>query len=235
MRKLVIILVAVVVALLVIDVGLRAYAESRTADGIAEELHAPVKPDVSIEGFPFLLGVVRGHYPEVVVTQIRVDMPAVAGVRAVLSLHDVDLTITDAISRDVTAMTAESADLQVRVPLSSLAAAIGRPNLSFGAGQNGTLQISATIIADGRNVPIVGTGTVTVSDQQLTIGVEQFTAVGAMPAAANEAAATLASELSVSIPLTGLPFEITGATGVVDGSDLLLTVTTGGFMFADLT
>ncbi len=155
--------------------------------------------------------------------------------RAVLTLHEVDLSITDAISGTVSAMAAESAELQVRVPLTSLAAAVGRPNLRLGAAPNGTLQMSATINVDGRNVPIVGTTSVTVSDQQLTIGVEQFTAAGDLPAAANEAAATLASELSVDIPLTGLPFQVTGATGVVDGSDLLLTVSTDGFVIADLT
>ena len=234
-RKLAVIAVVVIALLLVADIGLRALAESKTADAVADEMDAAVKPDVSIQGFPFLLGVVRGHYPRVVVTQNRVDLPEVAGVRAVLTMDEVELAFFDAITGDVSQLTAEAATLDVRVPLDSIVAAVGRPGVELRSGQNGTLLVLATMNVQGENVQVVGTASVTVSDQGLVLGVDSFTPAGlSMSAAATELAATLASELAVAVPLDGLPFQITGATATVDGTDLLLTVTTGGFMFADL-
>ena len=73
MRKLLITLVVLAVLLVAADFGLRAYAESRTADAVQTELGTSARPDVSIEGFPFLVNAVRGEYPQVVVTAANID------------------------------------------------------------------------------------------------------------------------------------------------------------------
>ena len=92
MRKFVITLVVLAVLLVAADFGLRAYAESRAADAINSELGRDVQPDVSIEGFPFLLHAIQGSYPEVIMTA-STAAGSITGVHAVLDLSRVTLPL----------------------------------------------------------------------------------------------------------------------------------------------
>lgn len=87
-RKLLVALVVVVALLAAADVGLRLWAESWVAGRVAESLGASEKPDLDLEGFPFLLQFARGRFD-------RVDVRA-EGVRAQgLALRSVTLELED--------------------------------------------------------------------------------------------------------------------------------------------
>ena len=70
-RKLLIGLVMLAALLVAADFGARAYAESRAATAVQTESRLATTPDVSIEGFPFLLHAATGEYPQVIVTASR--------------------------------------------------------------------------------------------------------------------------------------------------------------------
>ena len=228
MRKFAVVLVVLAVLLVVADFGARAYAESRAATAVQSELGTATEPDVSIEGFPFLLHAVSGEYPQVIVTAPDVNNPILPGIRAIADLSTVTLPLRDMINQDSSALTAQSTRLQALVPLVSLAAALGEPNLELSAGPDGSVAVSTTLSIAGRQIPLTGTATVSVANDTLTIAVESLGSAGADVAPAITAAAdALVGGLNRSFPLQGLPFTITTAGVAVAGGDVVITATTG--------
>ena len=235
MRKLLITLVVLAVLLLAADFGLRAYAESRTADAIQTELGTPSRPDVSIEGFPFLLHAVQGQYPQVVVTVANIDNGLLPGIRAVLYLSEVAIPLREAVSGDTSHLTAQSTTLQALVPLSSLSAALGQTDLTLSAAPDGSLAVTTTVSVAGQQIPVTGTAKITVANDTLTVAVGSLSAAGVnITPLISAAANALAVGLSRSFPLTGLPFTVTQAGVAVSGGDVVLTATTGPVALADL-
>ncbi len=235
MRKFAVVLIVLAALLVAADFGARAYAESRAATAVQSELGTTTRPDVSIEGFPFLLHAVRGEYPEVIVTAPDVSNPVLPGIRAIADLSTVSLPLRDVISQDTSALTAQSTRLQALVPLSSLAAAFGDPNLTMSAAPDGSVAVSTTLAIAGRRIPLAGTASVTVADDTLTITVKSLDAAGVDGSPETTAAASeLVGGLSRSFPMQGLPFTITTGDVTVAGEDVVITATTGPVTLSQL-
>ena len=235
MRKLLITLVVLAVLLVAADFGARAYAEHRAAGAVQTELGLTQAPDVSIEGFPFLWHAVQGSYPEVIITASNVDDGRLPGTRARVDLTTVTLPLRDAVAGDTSQLTAQATALQVIIPLSSLQAALPRQDVTLSAGPNGTLQADATLMVVGVSIPVTGSVKLSVADDQLTLTVEGLSAAGIdLTAAAQQAASALASGLTTTVPLAGLPFSVTAGDVQVSGSDVVITVNTGPVTFQEL-
>jgi len=233
-RKLVVTLVVLAVLLVAADFGLRAYAESRTADAVQTQLGTTTVPDVSIEGFPFLWHAARGEYPQVIITAATIDNGLLPGIRAVLDLSQVTLPLRDALAGDTSHLAAAGTTLQVLIPLTSLSAALG-PTLTLAAAPDGSLAVSTTVSVAGRQIPVTGTAAITVANDTLTVAVGSLTAAGVdLTPLISSAAAALAVSLSRSFPLTGLPFTVTQAAVSVSGGDVVLSAGTGPIALADL-
>ena len=155
-RKLVITVIILLALLVAADFGARAYAESRTADAIKAEVGTDVTPDVSIEGFPFLWHAVQGSYPQVVISATTTSADSIPGVRAVAELETVNLPLRDALAGSAANLTAQSANVRALIPLDSLAAALGRPDLTLSTGADGGIVASATLTIAGRSIPLTG-------------------------------------------------------------------------------
>jgi hypothetical protein len=234
-RKFLITVVVLLVLLVAADFGARAYAEHRAAGAVQTELGLAQAPDVSIEGFPFLWHAVRGSYPEVIITASDVGSGALPGTRARVDLTTVALPLSDAVAGDTSGMTAQATSLQVVIPLSSLQAALPRQDVTLSAGPNGTLQVSATVSVAGFDFPVTGGAKLSVADDALTLTVDNLSAAGIdLTAAAQSAASALATGLTTTIPLEGLPFSVTAGDVQVSGSDVVVTVSTGPVAFKDL-
>ena len=234
-RKLVITLIVLLVLLVAADFGARAYAESRTADAIKAEVGTDVTPDVSIEGFPFLWHAVRGSYPQVVISASTTSADAIPGVRAVADLETVDLPLRDALAGNASNLTAQSANVRALIPLDSLAAAVGQPDLTLSAGPDGGIIAAATLTVLGQSIPLTGAATISITNGRLILTVAHLSAAGIdLTPVAAAAADVLAGQLSTSLSLAGLPFAITDAVAAVRGNDLVLTVTTGAFRLSQL-
>ncbi len=228
MRKFAVVLVVLAVLLVAGDFAARAYAESRAATAVQLELATATTPDVSIEGFPFLLHAVQGRYPQVIVTAADVDNATLPGIRAIADLSGVALPLQDVINEDTSGLTAESTRLQALVPLASLSDALGQPDLTLSAAPDGSVAVNTSVTIAGRRIPLTGTAAVTVTDNTLTIAVRSLTAAGLdVTPVITAAADALVGGLSRSFPLTGLPFTITSADVAVVGGDVVLTATTG--------
>jgi hypothetical protein len=70
-RKAVIWIVAVLIVLVGIDFGAKAYAESKAATEI-QQRGFPTKPSVSIAGFPFLFEVITRHFDQITITSSNI-------------------------------------------------------------------------------------------------------------------------------------------------------------------
>ncbi len=234
-RKLVITLIVLLVLLVAADFGARAYAESRAANAIRSEVGTDVTPDVSIEGFPFLWHAIQGTYPQVVISANTTSADSIPGVRAVAELNTVALPLRDAISGNAANLTARSANVRALIPLDSLAAALGRPDLTLTAGPDGGIVAAASLNVAGASIPLTGAATVSITDNKLMLTIAHLSAAGIdLPPVAVAAADALAHQLSASLSLAGLPFSITDAVAAVRDNDLVLTVTTGAFKLSQL-
>ena len=235
MRKLVITVIVLLVLLVAADFGARAYAESRTAVAISSEVGTDITPDVSIEGFPFLWHAIQGSYPRVVISASTTSADAIPGVRAVAELQTVDLPLRDAFAGNTSNLTAQSANVRALIPLDSLAAAVGRPDLTLSAGPDGGIVAAATLTIAGQSIPLTGAATVSITNGTLMLTVAHLSAAGIdLTPVAAAAADVLAGQLSTSLSLAGLPFAITDAVAAVRGNDLVLTVSTGAFRLSQL-
>jgi hypothetical protein len=233
-RKLLITLVVLAVLLVAADFGARAFAESKTADAVRSELQLAAVPDVSIEGFPFLLHAIQGQYPQVIITAGNIDNGLLPGMRAVANLYQVALPLQDAVEGNVDTLTAGSTSVQLLVPLTSLQAAIGN-NVTLSAAPGGGLAVSTSVSVAGQQIPLTGVATMTVANDTLTLGVGSLTAAGVnLTPLITAAADALAGGLTKSFPLTGVPFTVTDAAVTVTGSDVVLTADTGAVALADL-
>ncbi len=235
MRKLLITLIVLAVLLVAADFGLRAYAESRTATAVQTELGTTAVPDVSIEGFPFMLHAVQGQYPQVIITAANIDNGLLPGIRAQLNLSQVTVPLRDALSGNTSQLAAQSTNLQVLIPLSSLSAALNQPNLTLSAAPDGSLAVSTSVTVAGRQIPLTGTATITVANDTLTLSVGSLAAAGLdLTPIVTAAANALAGGLTKSFPLTGLPFSVTAANVSVVGADVVVTASTGPVLLSDL-
>ena len=235
MRKFLITLLVLAVLAVAADFGGRVYAEARAASAIQTELGLATTPDVSIEGFPFLVHAVQGSYPQVIVTADQLDRGLLPGSRAVLNLLDVTMPLRDALAGDTSHLTANSTTLQLLIPLSSVQAAINRPNLTLSAAPGGGLMVSTTVSALGQQIPVSGVATLGVTGESLTLTVGSLTAAGVdLSDVVKSAVQALAGSLTTTIPLVGLPFSITDADIAVTATDISLTVSTGPVALNDL-
>jgi hypothetical protein len=234
-RKLLVTLAVLVVLLVAADFGARAYAEYRAAAAIQTELGLTQSPDVSIEGFPFLWHAVQGSYPQVIVSAANVDEGLLPGTQARVTLTTVALPLRDAVAGDTSHLTAQATDLQVVIPISSLQAALPRQDVTLSAGPNGTLQASTTLSVAGVTNPLTGSAKLSVANDQLTLTVDNLSAAGIdLTQAAQQAAAALATGLTTTVPLVGLPFTVTAGDVQATGNDVVITVTTGPVTFQEL-
>lgn len=70
-RKIIIWIVAVLVVLVGLDFGAKAYAESKAATEL-QQRGFPTKPSVSIAGFPFLFEVLTRHFDQITITSSNI-------------------------------------------------------------------------------------------------------------------------------------------------------------------
>ncbi|WP_406865203.1 DUF2993 domain-containing protein [Streptomyces sp. HUAS MG47] len=128
-------------ALLTVDTLARHTAEERFANRITERIadrhgSGPAAPEVTIEGYPFLLNTARGAHPEVRLTADALTPDGIP-VKAAVDLREV--------SETADGYTAESVDAAFTAPFDSLATQGSRQIRLSDAG-NGRLRIVSSIL-----------------------------------------------------------------------------------------
>ena len=221
LRRLVIVVIVVAVLLAVLDRGGDLLAERIAADNLQSSQHLSSRPDVSIDGVPFLTQFARRKYDHISVDAH--DLPVDGGAVNISRLH-VDLNQLT-ISRDFSTFHVVSATAEATITYADLSRRLG-VEVHY-AGDN---RIKASKSID---LPVVGTVTPTITvapalvNGALAFGKSAINGGGDDLGAVAEA---LTKVFDLSIPLDGLPFDIRVRSLRADASGVQ-----AGFVGADLT
>ncbi len=223
MRRLLAFLVVAAVLLVGADFGARYLATRQLADALQTRLELPARPEVSIQGFPFLVEAVQGRYRGVSATLPATTVGPLSGVGVGVALGGVRLPLSDAISGDLQRLTADSGRIRLTIPTASIATAVGLPGLRI-TERDGTLELATTVDVLGRQFPVTARLAASVSDSVLSLRSDALTGDGiTLPAEVLAAVNTL---VDLTVPLTGLPFTVTTGSVSVDGGDVVVDATT---------
>lgn len=223
MRRLVGFLVVLAVLLVGADFGLRYLATRQISDAIQQRLDLAQRPDVTVAGFPFVIQAIEGRYDGVSARLPATTLGPLSGVTAAVELIGVRLPFADAVSGTVERLTADSARARLAVPVDSIAAATGLPELQI-TSVDGGLALSTTVTALGQQFPITARLDAAVTDSTLTLRSGSISGAGVtIPP---EAVAALSGLVDLSVPLAGLPFTVTSGRVSVSGADVVVDATT---------
>jgi len=199
MRKLLVALAVLVLLAVGLDRGGVYVAERVAGSSLQDSQDLGQRPDVTIEGFPFLDQVARSRYDRVEVQATDVPVREARGLR----LASLDVVLTDVrTSRDFERFDVRRARATAVISYADLSDAIG-VDLAFGGG--GRLVVSRTFTVLGQEVEPEVTVLPEVVDGALSLGA--FTVDGAADALGVVTDA-LDEVLGVDVPLQGIPFGI---------------------------
>lgn len=211
MRRLAILLVVVIGALVVVDRVADAAAQRDVASRIKASEDLSARPDVDIRGFPFLTQLVSGRYDDVDVTIRGLHAGPLPIDHITARLTGARVPFSAVLRQSVGAIPTDHARAELLLRYDDLNRFVSTDNVRFSSGRGGRLHVEATAgiagadVSAGADVPIVVSGSV------LTVDV--------------------AGGIQLRIPLPGLPFHMrlndakaTEAGVVVAGSvdDLVL-------------
>lgn len=129
MRKVVITLVVLVGLLVATDFGAAAAAEYQVSKQLRDELSLTADPPVRIRGIPFLTQAVAGHYGEIEVGAIGLDVGPLTDVTVEATLYDVDAPLSELMSGSLDSVHADEVDGRARIHDTDLGRAIGIDDL----------------------------------------------------------------------------------------------------------
>lgn len=225
MRKLLIFLVVVSLLVIGVDIGGRAYAESKAATAIAAQTGTN-SPAVDIHGLSFLVQALPGHYRNITLTSPDVTAGPITGIAATIELYDVDLPLADALKGDTTNLHAAQVRLHSEIPTNRVSAAMTQTGVTITAGPRGAIRVSVTISAAGIRIPVSADLVASFSSGALHLDATDVTAAGVdLPSVLGLNLSDLTKNLSLALPLNNLPFTVQAATLTASGSDLVLTAT----------
>ena len=222
-RKL-LVLLAVLIALVVgADLAGRALAQSRAAAEVSRHLStgASSGATVTIHGFSFLAQAIPGHYQHITLTASDVAAGPVTGIRTTIELYDVRFPLADALHGDTGNLVAGRATVRGLLAASAVTAAIPRSGAVVSAGGDGTIRVSTTVSILGQRFPVTADLLPSFANGVLRLTAADVRAAGIAVPNIDQ----LTRDLSLSLPLTGLPFALDGATLTSSGTDLVLTAT----------
>ncbi|WP_323792277.1 DUF2993 domain-containing protein [Nocardioides sp.] len=222
MKKLVVTLAVLALIALGLDRGGVLVAERIAGDSLQESQGLSERPEVSIDGFPFLDQLVAGRYDRVEVVLREVPLTGDAGVSgaAALRLARLDVTLRRVeTSRDFTRIDVGRARADALISLADLGDALG---LRLAVDGDGRLTASRTFTVLGEEVTPSITIEPVIVDGALSLS--EFTVNGAVDPTGALASA-LDEILGISVPLTGIPFDVRleGLRVAADGLHLSLS------------
>lgn len=183
-----VLLIFVAIILAVVDRIGASYAERVIADRVAQEVTdqqaTSDRPDVSVEGVPFLTQVLRGNYQEIHI-QLRnfsgpaggADSPAIRMPLLDVRAQDVAAPL-DTLRTGQGEITAARVDGSGTIGYDTLAQLSEQENVTLGE-RDGKMTVSAPLTALSQTVTVTGTANLEVTDQNLVrVRFDEVTADG---------------------------------------------------------
>ena len=154
MKKLLVMLVLILAAAVVVDIGAKRFVENRLASELESSSATAREIDVELSGFPFLPGAVSGDIPEMRVTVRGLRSGGVRIERLDVTLEDLRFDLTTVLVEGLDQARARRARGTVTVPESELDALL--------ADQGAPIEVDLEgdrAVADGRAVEASVRGT----------------------------------------------------------------------------
>jgi hypothetical protein len=213
---LIVLLIIIVGALAVLDRLGASYAErvisDRVAEQVANQKATSEKPDVTIEGVPFLTQVVKGRYQEIKIELRDFSGPVANGKTIRMPLLDVrakdvraPLETLRTGEGDIVATTVTGTGT---VDYATVEQLVDKPGLKL-AEKDGKLVVTAPLTVLNQQVTIQGTADVTVQKNVVSLRFEQVTANGVpdVPFVQN-LLNNYAKQISIDLRLPQLPLKL---------------------------
>jgi hypothetical protein len=152
-----------------------------TEDRVATELAAKGglagKPEVHINGFPFLTQAVAGRYDDVRISLTAAELGRPEGTRADIALHGVHVPLSAVLSGSVREVPVDRVDGTATLSYDLLAAQLGGDTTLRREGDG--LRITRTVELLGYTLPLTAAGTVTLDGDEIVVDVERAAGAGA--------------------------------------------------------
>lgn len=221
MRKLLITLFVLAVLLVGADIAGRAIAESKAGEAIATRTAVTPAPTVTVHGWSFLWQLVRTHFDHLTVSTADLTAGELSGVGLSMELYDVQMPFSDALAGRLDNLTAGRADVRAAIPVTSIARLVDRPGLTLANGDDGALRVTATMAIAGQTFTASADVTTAISGNALHLKATKLVAgPGGLPVAVST---QLLKGLSLTVPLSGLPFQLRDSAVSVQDGRLVLT------------
>jgi LmeA-like phospholipid-binding len=213
-----IVLLIIIVALLAVaDRAGASYAENilsdRVAQQVANQKATSDKPDVTIEGIPFLTQVATGRYQEIKIELRDFAGPAANGKTIKMPLLDIRAKDVDA---PLSALRSGQGNVVAKtvtgtgtVDYATLAQLSGQQGVKLGE-KDGKLTVTAPLTILNQQVTVNGTADLTVRGNVVSMHFDKVTAAGLpqLPLVAN-LLTNFAKQISVDLRIPPLPLKLT--------------------------
>jgi hypothetical protein len=216
-RRLLIVALVLIALLVAADRIGCLVAERVAADTLQDSQHLEHRPDVHIDGFPFLTQLAAGHFGQIRASST--DVVAGSGGRT-LRIAEISVRLRDVdVSRDFSKATAGTLRATGKIAFADLSSALGLP-VRYAEG--GRVVVSASVTVAGRQVSGSVSAVPAVVDQALRFEQPRISAAGGtVPQAATNA---LAAVFGAPLSLRGLPYGLAVEDVHADPDGLAITL-----------
>lgn len=209
MRRLLTGLVVLALFLVVADrVGVRI-AQRQVAHQLRTSAGLTSDPSVSITGFPFLTQAVSGRYNRIELTTGSLRRGGVRLASLTVSLHGVELPLSQALSGTVSAVPVAALTASAVVTYADVASVGSLAGVSVTPTGSG-VRVTARLTVLGQAVEVSTESTVRLSGSSVVITAQRLTVLGQSSSLLDNA---LAGRLDLRVPIGSLPYRL-ALTGV---------------------
>jgi hypothetical protein len=201
------------------------------AGKIQTDEHLPNRPSASIGGFPFLTQAFGGDYKSVTITAHEVPINRVSVTTLTAHLHGVHLPFSKVISGSVSRVPVDRVEGTAFLSFADANSYLAGHHVAGSVvrlrpGTNGTADVVDRLHIAGKAVSLHGVGTVSVSNNVVTVGVSHLTG-----SSSSTVLSLALNRLNVGFPLSGLPFRLhltsvtvtsSGLSGTGEATDIVL-------------
>ncbi len=222
-RRLLITLIVLAAIVVGLDRGAAYVAGRELASRIQSQEHLPSRPDVSIEGFPFLTQVASGRYGHGSLTAHGLSRSGLTVETAHVDLYGVHVPLGDITGGHVKDVPVDRATGTARISFAAVAGAIasrteGLGTLTLSQASGSSVRVGGKVTVLGSSYSLDGVGDVSLSRGQLRVAIAG-SSLAALPSVISS---RLGSLLTVSLAVPRLPYgiQLTGAT--VDSTGIVI-------------
>lgn len=218
----VLLILLVAVAFAVDRIGV-SVAEAKVASTFQQKYDLATKPDVSINGFPFLTQAISGTYGDVRINARDVPVQEIGKVDVKLRAEQLELPLNDAISGNVSRVPVGHATATLSAPFSAVAARVaqdvgenavkGVKVTSLGGNK---VQVTVTREVLGVAIPISAQIDITATGGKVSFAILKLSAAGIEVPAAIKSELSNQLTFSFDLPPIVASFDLTEITVVND-------------------